>query len=104
MQLIIIYVGLQDLILLFKIPLGTRKDFFKVSALFEYAPSKRFASPVMCAKNLLLENCASLGYYATRIGNFFTRRFGTTYWSHFQGSRTQNLSYNINQQNAPLLN
>ena len=100
MQLIIIYIGPQDLILLFKIPLGTRKDFFEVCGLFGQAPSKRFASPVMYAKNLLLEKCASLGYYAARIDNFFTRRFGTTYRSRFQRSRTQILSYNINQQNA----
>jgi len=57
--------------------------------------SKIFASPVMRAKTLLLENCALLGYYAASGGNFFTRRFGTTYRSHFQGSRIQILSYNI---------
>jgi len=36
---------LKDFILLFKIPKGTRKNFFKINWKFGHAPSKRFASP-----------------------------------------------------------
>ena len=36
---------LQDLILLFKIPLGTRKNMFEISRQFGHAPSNSFASP-----------------------------------------------------------
>ena len=36
---------LLDLILLYKIPIGTRKDFLEVYRQFGQAPSKRFASP-----------------------------------------------------------
>ena len=43
--LIIIYGKLQDLILLFKIPLGMRKDLFNDYRHIMHAPSKRFASP-----------------------------------------------------------
>jgi hypothetical protein len=39
------YRGLQNLIFLFKIPIDTRKDFFKTYIQFGYPPSKRFASP-----------------------------------------------------------
>ena len=43
-ELIIIYERLQDLILLFKIPMGTRKCFFKIYGQFGHVPSYRFAS------------------------------------------------------------
>jgi len=33
----------QDLILLFRIPIGTGKDFFEIFTQFRQAPSKRFA-------------------------------------------------------------
>jgi len=39
------YRGLQNLIYLFNIPTGVRKDFFKTYRQFGYPPSKRFASP-----------------------------------------------------------
>ena len=39
------YGRLQYLILLFKIPTGTRKDFFEIYRQFGHALSKRFASP-----------------------------------------------------------
>ena len=44
-ELIIIYEGLQDLILLLKIPMGTWKGFFKIYGQFGHVPSNRFASP-----------------------------------------------------------
>ena len=46
MQLVItIYGILQDLILLFRFPMVTRKDFFEFCREFGHAPSKRFPSP-----------------------------------------------------------
>jgi hypothetical protein len=36
---------LQDIILLFRIPTGTRKHFFEIYKQFGHTPSKRFASP-----------------------------------------------------------
>jgi hypothetical protein len=39
------YGRLKDLILLFKISLGTRNNFFEIHREFRHAPSKRFASP-----------------------------------------------------------
>ena len=42
------YGRLQDLILLFRIPMGTQKNFFEIYVEFGYASSKRFASPGMC--------------------------------------------------------
>jgi hypothetical protein len=39
------YVRLQDRILLFKIPMGMRKNFFEIYREFEHVPSKRFARP-----------------------------------------------------------
>jgi hypothetical protein len=39
MQLIITFVRLQDHILLFKIVMGTRKDFFKIYRQFGHTPS-----------------------------------------------------------------
>ena len=44
-ELIIIYEKLQELILLFRIPMGMWKGFFKIYGQFGYVPSKRFASP-----------------------------------------------------------
>jgi hypothetical protein len=41
------YVRLQDLIVLFKIAMGTQKNFFEIYTQFGHAPSKRFASPVV---------------------------------------------------------
>jgi hypothetical protein len=41
------YRTIQVLILFFKIPMGTRKDFFEIDRTFGHAPSKRFASPVI---------------------------------------------------------
>jgi len=38
---------LRDLIWLFKIPTGTRKNFFEICRQFGNAPSKMFASPVL---------------------------------------------------------
>ena len=38
---------LQDVILLFQIPMGTRKDFFEIYRQFGQAPSKRFGSPAL---------------------------------------------------------
>ena len=43
------YGRLQDLILLFKIPMGKRKNFFERYKQFGHTPSKRFASPDLCA-------------------------------------------------------
>jgi len=40
------YGGLQDIILLLKIPTGTRKYFFDIYRTFVHAPSKVFTSPV----------------------------------------------------------
>jgi len=46
MQLLIIIFGkLLDLILLFKIPIGMRKDFFNDYRHIRHAASRRFASP-----------------------------------------------------------
>jgi hypothetical protein len=39
-------VKFQELILLLKIPMGTRKNFFEIYRQFGHAPLKRFASPV----------------------------------------------------------
>jgi hypothetical protein len=39
---------LEDLILPFKIPMGTRKNFFEVYGQFRCAPSKGFARPGLC--------------------------------------------------------
>jgi len=39
------YGNLQDLTLLFKIPMGMKKNFFKICTQFEHMPSKRFISP-----------------------------------------------------------
>jgi len=41
------YRKLQDQILFFKIPMGTRKDFFEICIEFGHASSKWFASPVL---------------------------------------------------------
>jgi hypothetical protein len=41
------YRRLQDLILLFKTPMATRKNFFEIYRQFGHAPSKSFASPVV---------------------------------------------------------
>jgi hypothetical protein len=41
------YGRLPDLILLFKITIGTREDFFEIYRQFGYAPSKTFASPIL---------------------------------------------------------
>jgi hypothetical protein len=41
------YGRIQSLILLFKIPMGTRMDFFEIYRQFGHAPSKRFASPAL---------------------------------------------------------
>jgi len=38
---------LNYLILLFKIPMGTRKNFFEIYRQFGHAPSKAFVSPVL---------------------------------------------------------
>ena len=38
---------LQDLILLFKNPMGTRNNFFEIFGKFGHDPSKRFASPAL---------------------------------------------------------
>jgi hypothetical protein len=39
------YGRLQDFILLFKIPIGTRKGFFEINRQFGHAPSKKFTNP-----------------------------------------------------------
>jgi len=39
--------------------------------------------------NLQFENCAFLDYYAVSSGNFFCRRFVTTYRSHLHGSTSE---------------
>jgi len=44
-ELIIIYERLQDLILLFRIPMGMWNGFFKIYGPFGHVPSNRFASP-----------------------------------------------------------
>jgi hypothetical protein len=41
------YWWLQDLILLFNIPTGTRKDFFEIDRKFEQTSSERFSSPAL---------------------------------------------------------
>lgn len=38
-------VKLQDLIVIFKIPTGTRKNFIEINRQIGHAASKRFASP-----------------------------------------------------------
>ena len=43
----IIFARLEDRILLFRIPIGTRNNFFDISRLFGYAPSKSFASSAL---------------------------------------------------------
>jgi hypothetical protein len=49
MQQLIIYGRLQDLILLFKIPMGMLKDFFKIYIEnLGKVPSEMFASPGLC--------------------------------------------------------
>jgi hypothetical protein len=37
----------KDPILLFKIPMGTRKDFFEIFKQFGHVPSESFASPAL---------------------------------------------------------
>jgi hypothetical protein len=44
---IIIYGRRQDIILLFKIPMDTRKDFSEICRQFGHAPSKMFASAAL---------------------------------------------------------
>jgi hypothetical protein len=39
-------VNLQDLVLILKFPMGTRKNFFDFYKQFGHAPLKNFASPV----------------------------------------------------------
>jgi len=43
------YGRLQNLILLFRIPMGKRKNFFELYKQFEHRPLKRFASLGLCA-------------------------------------------------------
>jgi len=52
-KLIIITEESKDLILLFKIPMGTRKGLFEIYRKFGHAPSKSFASPWLGAGTLL---------------------------------------------------
>ena len=40
----------EDLIFLFRHPIGTRKDFFEVCRQFGHASSKKFASPGLVAE------------------------------------------------------
>ena len=53
LKLIIIYERLQDFILLFKIPMGALKGFFKIYGQFGHVPSNWFTSPD-------LGNCGSI--------------------------------------------
>jgi len=41
----------QDLILLFRIPMGTQKDFFEIYIQFGHASSKRFTNLLLGQKN-----------------------------------------------------
>ena len=50
------YGRLQDLILLFKIPMDARYDFFEIDRKFWHAPTKPFTSPAVCRKNRFSEN------------------------------------------------
>jgi hypothetical protein len=55
------YGRLQDLILLFKIPAITRKDFFQMYREFRHAHSKRFASPALYPAFILWRKRLVLG-------------------------------------------
>jgi hypothetical protein len=67
------YGRLQDLILLFKIRVGTRKCLFEIYRQFGHAPSKRFASPELddregglissSGKHVSLCHCIQTGSY-----------------------------------------
>jgi len=47
------YGRFQHLIVLFKIPMGTQKDFFKIYRQFGHMPSKRFTSPVLAQRQVV---------------------------------------------------
>jgi hypothetical protein len=51
------YGKLQEVVLLLKIPVGTRKNFFEISRKFGYAPSKSFATPGLytCSIKIMLQ-------------------------------------------------
>ena len=44
-ELIAVVENSQDLILLFTMPMGTRKGFFEICRQFGYSPSRRYAGP-----------------------------------------------------------
>lgn len=50
------YGSLRELILPFKIPIGTRKDFIELYRLFGQAPSNRFANPAADRTSVYLSN------------------------------------------------
>ena len=54
--LIIIYIKLQDFILLFKIPMDTRKDFFKIYIQFGHALPRTFTSPALVSPFAYIRN------------------------------------------------
>jgi len=63
------YGRLQDLILLFKIPMGTRKDFIELYGQSGHAPSKRLASPWL---GVWVENRAGLDVLkSTEVSRFW---------------------------------
>jgi len=45
---------LQDLILFYKIPMGTRKNFFETDKQFGHTPSKSFANPDLESLHLIV--------------------------------------------------
>jgi hypothetical protein len=55
------YGTFQDLILLFKISMGTRKNFFEIHRKFGHGHSKRFASPT--TDHTELQNNTTVGRY-----------------------------------------
>ena len=62
------YGRLKYLIFLFKIPMGTQKDFFEIYRQFGHAPTKRFASPALYPHVHLVPKVDRLALYPqTRI-------------------------------------
>ena len=56
------YGRLQDLILLFRIPMGTRKYFFEICWQFGHALLKNFASPGLCFSHSCYRHCNQSRY------------------------------------------
>jgi hypothetical protein len=59
----------QDLILLFKIPKGLRKNFFEMYRQFGHTPSKRFASPSLDGAELTRRPIDACSPVANELNN-----------------------------------